>query len=790
VSRYYSPYASKDKPRRWLAVIAVLFALLVGVGVGVAASGGLDWFQRSPDDATETPRAVAAAKESETPAAGDAAPTATNEPVAEATEPAETQVATNTTEPDPTETPKPTATGTPADTPTPDAGPPGNAAERFVDTWSSGDYHALYQLISAESKTATTEQAFVERLEAINAEVGVTEVKVETKDGPDLDLNVPIRVSYKTGTVGDFAQDNTIHLVREGPDWRVEWTPSLIFSQLSDGCVDFIVESVRRGSILDRNGDPLAYDGTASVIGVVPAEFENETNEVKELSEIVGIKVADIKSMYAEADPGWFVPIKQYPTELDEATRSKIAELPGVALRSQTSRIYPLGKQAAHITGYVTRVTAEDLDSDPTGELAGLDWIGRAGIEAGANDLLTGQPGGRLMVVDCDYRAERTEIASRRAEEPRDVVLTIDKDFQIKVDEALGDVTGSAVVLDPRNGAVLALASHPAYDPNWFVTGMTGQDRNFINDEVKRPLLDRATEAAYPTGSIFKVITMSAAMHNLDYTGETPIDCPQEFSLPGTGQVWRDWTYEEGLGAQGMLTLHTGLVNSCNTVFYQIGAALDEQNENWLPDMAKAFGLGAPTGIPYFPEVSGTVPSPEWKLDKVGDYWARGDAVNMAIGQGFVEATPLQMANVYTSIANGGVLLQPFIVEFQKDPDGSQKRLGKRTKIRDLPLSGDQVDELQSALRDQASNSWGAGSVRVFGDFGWPIAGKTGTAQNQMTTEQKPHSWFAAFGPYGEQSTIASIVMVESAGEGITYAAPRTRQIYEAYLQTDLMNDD
>ena len=146
------------------------------------------------------------------------------------------------------------------------------------------------------------------------------------------------------------------------------------------------------------------------------------------------------------------------------------------------------------------------------------------------------------------------------------------------------------------------------------------------------------------------------------------------------------------------------------------------------------------------------------------------------------------MANAYTAIANGGTLLQPFIVEFQQNPDGSQKRIGKRTKIHDLPLSDDQVAEIQSALRDQTSNSWGAGSVRVFGDFQWPIAGKTGTAQNQMTVDQKPHSWFAAFGPYGEEATISSIVMVESSGEGVTFAAPRTRTIYEAYLKTDLMN--
>ena len=789
MSRYYSPYATKHNSRRWLPFLAVLLALVVGVGVGMAASGGFGWLSPENDDPTATTEVIVAAEDTSTTEADDPEQTSTAGAAPEATEePASTETPVPDS-PDPTNTPEPSATGTPENTSTPDAGPPETTAERFVETWSRGEYPALYAMLSTDAKAVIGEQAFVDRLEAINTEVGITEVKVETTAGPDLDLNIPIKVTYSTGTVGEFSQDNSIHLVREGPEWRVDWSPSLIFSQLGDGCVDFMVENVRRGSILDRNGEPLAYDGSASVIGVIPAQFEDEDAEVKALSKVVDIDADDIKEMYAESDPGWFVPIKQYPAQIDDATKSKISEIPGAALRSQSSRIYPLGKHAAHITGYVTRVSAEDIENDPTGELAGIDWIGRAGIEAGANDLLTGRPGGRLMVVDCDSRAERTQIASRRPQEPKDVILTVDKNFQIVVDEALGDVTGSAVVLDPRTGGVLALASHPAYDPNWFVSGMSGKDRDFINSEKERPLLDRAAEAAYPTGSIFKVITMAAAMRDLDYTGETQIDCPQEFSLPGTDQVWRDWTYEEGLGPQGMLNLHTGLVNSCNTVFYQIGAALDEQNEDWLPDMAKAFGLGAPTGIPYFPEVSGTVPSPEWKREVIGDFWARGDAVNMAIGQGFVEATPLQMANAYAAIANGGTLLQPFIVEFEQDPDGSQKRLGKRTEIDDLPLSDEQVAEIQSALRDQASNSWGAGSVRVFGDFGWPIAGKTGTAQNQATVEQKPHAWFAAFGPYGEEATIASIVMVESSGEGVTFAAPRTRTIYEAYLQTDLMEE-
>jgi penicillin-binding protein 2 len=298
---------------------------------------------------------------------------------------------------------------------------------------------------------------------------------------------------------------------------------------------------------------------------------------------------------------------------------------------------------------------------------------------------------------------------------------------------------------------------------------------------------DRATFERYPTGSIFKVITTAAAMHYLDYTGDTPIDCPASFSIGS--QTWSDWVVENGLSAQGQLTLHSGLVQSCNTVFYQIGAALDDLDPEALPDMTKAFGLGAKTGIPYFPEVAGVVPDPQWKLDTQDDGWATGDAVNLAIGQGYLEATPLQMANVYAAIANGGTLLQPYIVD-KTQVQGTQDvvQVGKRTVIRELPLTDAQIEELHSALREQTSNDRGVGSSKVFGDFDWPISGKTGTAQNGNENTDKPHSWFAAYGPGDEDDkpTIASCVLIESVGEGVTYAAPVTRNIYEWYVESDL----
>ncbi|MCC6790262.1 MAG: penicillin-binding protein 2 [Thermomicrobiales bacterium] len=804
MSHYHSIYATQQRrPSRWPWVLLVLLVIAISATTGALIAQGetpstiLDRVSGS-SSGERTPETNVAVLDEQPTATATTAPAPTSEPTPEpsATAPiASTDVEqASVDEAAPTEETvaevaslaSPSAGGSiPVEDPT----SPVEVVRAYGERWAAGDYGGLYDLLTDEAQATIPRQDFIDRYAAIQAEAGLLTVSVTVTGEASLDSRVPISVAFTSSKVGEIVEENSVQLAKVGDEWEIAWTPSLIFAELGDGCVDFTAESVRRGSILDRNGEPLAYDGTINVVGIVPGMLENENATISTLSKLIGMTTKEIKEKYQDGNPDWFMPVKTYPSEMDEKILNGIGQLQGVAVRTESARIYPLGAKAAHITGYVTRVTAEDMEADTEGTLAEDDWIGRAGLEAGAEELLTGTPGGRLSVVDCDTRVERSSIAERRAVPPQDIVLTIDKDFQIAVDDALGDVQGSAVIVDPRNGAILAMASHPAYDPNWFVMGFTDEDWAFVTNETKRPLLNRALEASYPTGSIFKVITTAAAMKDLGYTGETLIDCPQQWSIPGTDQIWKDWTFEEGLGAQGTLSLHWALVNSCNTVFYQIGNDLDKLDENALPAMAKAFGLGAPTDIPYLAEVSGIVPDPEWKQENLDDYWARGDAVNLSIGQGYLEATPLQMANAYAAIANNGKVLRPFIVEFTQDGDGSLTRVGKRRVLQELPLDNAQISEIQSALRDQTSNGSGSGSARVFGDFGWQIAGKTGTAQNQMTRDQKPHSWFAAFGPYGERATIASIVMVESSGEGVSFAAPRTRTIYEAYLQTNLAEE-
>lgn len=673
----------------------------------------------------------------------------------------------------------------PSASPAPAADPEEVAAE-WAAAWSAGDYDALYDHVATRVARTIDREAFIERYLAIAERAGLERVVAEVAGPPAPDGVVPLSVSFTSSLVGEFAQEVALPLVREDGGWKVAWVPGTIFAELGDSaCVHLDTVPVPRGSILDANGEPLAFDGTVERVGVVPGQIppEREATIVRELAELTGYPEASIRERYADLDPGWLVPIKDFPLEREEELLNVVGQLEGVSVQPVQARVYPLGAAAAHVTGYVAEVTAEQIEEDPSLEAGQV--VGQAGVEAGADDLLTGQPGLRLVAVECESRAELATIAERDPVEPADVVLTIDRGLQVATADALarqGDVRGSAVVLDPRDGSVLALASTPTYDPNGFVLGFAPRERQALQNEIKRPLLDRAAEAAYPTGSIFKAITFAAGMEHLEYRPDTVLDCPQTFSLSGASQVWEDWTVAEGLGPQGPMTLHQALVNSCNTVFYAIGRDLDRQDPDALPAMARGFGLGAQTGIPMFPEVGGTLPDPAWKLATFGDGWATGDAVNLAIGQGFLEATPLQMATAYAAIANGGDLLQPWLVARVLEPDGRVTQIGGRVTRGRVPASPDTIAALQAALRDQASNSWGAGSARVFADFAWPIAGKTGTGENKLTTGKKPHSWYAAFGPYGGEATIASAVAIESVGEGVSYAAPVTRAIYEAYV--------
>jgi len=654
---------------------------------------------------------------------------------------------------------------------------PAEVASAYVKLWSAGSYSDMYQLLSTTSKQVINQKDFVDRYTGINTEVGETSLTATVTGNVGANATrVPIHVVWQTGKAGEIKQDNVVTLVQDGSAWRVDWTPSMIFTDLGDGFVRWVPDVPQRGRILDRKGRPLASLGMITKVGVVPGEIKDEASLLQQLSKLLGMPQDQVKALYANGQPDWFMPIRSYPDNMDPNLVKQFQAIPGVELQKWPDRVYPAGPAAAQIVGYLSEVTADELkDLSKQGYGPG-DRIGRVGLEAWGEKYLAGKRGGRIVIVGPDG-SERQTIAEVKSAPADDIVTTIDLDVQLAAAQALGDKWGSVVVLDPSNGAILAMVSNPSYDPNQFILGMSDQQWTDLNDQTKRPLENRATQQAYPIGSTFKVVTMTAGMQSLGLTEQSTFSCPASFSLPGSSQKWHDWS----ANGQGTLTLHNALVQSCDTVFYQIAEQLDKKDQNILPNTAKAFGFGSPTGLQELPEVAGTVPDPEWKIQTVHDYWARGDAINLSIGQGYFLATPLQVADAYAAIANGGTLWTPYLVQEVKSIDGNAVYTAKPKERGKLPATPAQLAVIRSALAQvtTAANGTAAGLsiAKPFASETHSTAGKTGTAESDT---KDPHAWFAFFSP-AEGAKMAGVAMVEHGGEGGDVAAPIARQVIDGY---------
>lgn len=758
-----SPYAAPPKPPRWPWVFAAILLVAVIGATALLLNGQIDL---GDDDQQPTDLALV------TPTPEFAV--------------------------GPTQTPIPTPTPLSLEYPT-------ELAQEWATLWQNEDYAGMYRLVSAATRDNMTETAFVDKYTGIARVAGINKITVKLDGEVSESGFVPFTVTYDSALVGQLKEENELQMIQEISGWRVVWTPSLIFKDLgANGCINWTGDAFSRGRILDREGRVFAEDRPVSRVSIIPANVTDPGYVYPELARVLDMDQKEIESrVNASPNANWEVPLKDMPASEEINLLNAFSQMDGVNVHSATQRHYPYGSSAVHLVGYVTLATAEDIERDDS--ISEGQLVGRTGVEAGANDLLRGRPGGTLHAVECTSRAKRAEIASSPGEPPKDVYLTVDAEFNKQVDEALTTAItdidgpdnkkvkigerGAVVILDPETGAVLAMVSHPSFDPNGYITNnFSERDTKMLNDPVMLAWMNRGVDQSLPTGSIFKVITTAGAMHTLNYTNETLVDCPATFQLGNI--TFSDWVVDNNVPPQGLLTLHQALVNSCNTVFYGIGEDMDREDPYALPNMAKAFGLGQPVSMPYFPSsVSGIVPDPDWKLANQDDGWARGDAVNLSIGQGFSEATPLQMAVVYAAIANGGDVLVPYVVDKTQVAGEEPVQVGKREVRNKLPLTAEQIGWIQAALRAQTTDQYGYGSARLFGDFPYPISGKTGTAQNTRVNEgERPHSWFAAYAPLpNDGPELASIVMLENTGEGISYAGPVTKIIYQDWFTR---NDD
>jgi penicillin-binding protein 2 len=577
-----------------------------------------------------------------------------------------------------------------------------------------------------------------------------------------------------------------------------------------------------RGLILDRNGRVLVRNTIGESIELWPTDLPKNARARKEelvhLASITGLRLKVIERRIAQyaGDPLTPVVIRRGIHD-DQISYLKEHELefPGIELRQSYLRKYPHQSLAAHLLGYVGEITEKQLKAKRSQGYKLGDVIGQGGIEATYDTYLRGTAGSSQRTVDSRGRPTSAIEPKVTPRAGLTIRLTIDLRVQRAAEQALrygirvardngawAADGGAIVALDPRDGAVLAMASYPTYQPSVYVSRDPAKLAPLQNAKVAEkdnfPGLNRAMDVGYPPGSTWKPVTALAAMQEHVISPYTSLLCSPDYTI--AGQTFKNWDPN----VMNWITLPTAIAESCDTYFYQVGYdfyALPPNRGHPLQQWASRFGFGDETGIDVGPETTGLVPTPEWRCVHFGGppcrgyvdrIWKPGYSVQLAIGQGDLTVTPIQMARFYAMIANGGQLVTPHVVEDAEQPTNNPRTPAIKQSFAAQPPSPSGVDP--SALRVvqgglfEATHSAIGTSSGVFGAFPVPIAGKTGTAEKLVTVPGYPNalkfnqSWWCGYGPT-DHPTITVCAVIENGGHGGTAAAPAALKVFEAYFK-------
>ncbi|HVE76445.1 MAG TPA: penicillin-binding protein 2 [Actinomycetota bacterium] len=569
-----------------------------------------------------------------------------------------------------------------------------------------------------------------------------------------------------------------------------------------------------RGRILDRNGEVLVSIRPSRVVSVRPDQVVNRKETFQRLADLLGMTVEEIEERLKDKSvlPYTAIPIKEdVPKEAVVYIEENIDKFQGVLVEDRPIRIYPKGVIAPHLLGYVGEINSEQLELDRYRDYPPGSIIGKSGVEYAYEEYLRGTPGKRKISVDAAGRVIDAIEEERVEPVPGfDIVTSIDARAQTLVEESLADgietarkvfdeesqkkylaPAGGAVVLDPQSGEVIAMASYPFYDPGAFVGGISRAEFDALAQDPANPLFNRVTQAAHPPGSTFKIVTALAALQEGVATRGGKYDCPGSIRL--YDQTFRNWKSSDS----GAITLSEALIQSCNTVFDAFGAEFwkkDRDEPKILQNHARAMGFGARTGIeiggPF--ESRGRVPDQEWLIGMNRRFpalfpysdWLPGYTINMAIGQGDVLATPLQLGQAYSALASGGSVLQPHVGLRVMQGETVVKTVEPK-EIRKLTVDPANLDTIRRALEGVPSEGTARDAFAGFPLNSIPVAAKTGTAELQTKPPKQPYAWFAAYAPADDPQYVV-VVMLEEGGHGGETAAPIARRIFEGLFDLAL----
>ncbi len=540
----------------------------------------------------------------------------------------------------------------------------------------------------------------------------------------------------------------------------------------------------RRGLIFDRNGVLLASNTPSYSLNIVKEQVDDLEKTLILLRSLIAIDdddVAKFRERLQGRRPYQPVPLRFRLTEEEIAILAiNRFQLAGVDVDAELVRSYPHGELFAHPLGYVGRISEDEVKKLDPINYSGTHYMGKVGIERYYEDALHGSVG--YQNVETNARGRVLRILERTDPAPgQDIVLYLDATLQQVALDALGQNLGAVVAIDPQTGGVLAMVSNPGFDPNLFVAGISGPAYKALNESPQKPLYNRALQGQYPPGSTMKPIYALAGLNYGVVTPDTRISDPGWYQLPNDSRFYRDW--KKG-GHGGSVDLKQAVAESCDVYFYDLAHKL---NIDRMHDFAATFGIGAPTGIDNTNERSGLMPSRQWKRMARKAAWYPGETLSAGIGQGYVLATPLQLAVAAATMANRGMRFEPRLVS----KVGNQEvRAPAAPRLR--LTSEHDWDVVINAMEEVTEGAHGTAHA-ISKDALYHMAGKTGSAQvvgyaqgikydaSQVAKTQRDHALFIGFAPV-ENPQIAVAIIVENGEHGASTAAPIARKVFDAYL--------
>jgi penicillin-binding protein 2 len=537
-----------------------------------------------------------------------------------------------------------------------------------------------------------------------------------------------------------------------------------------------------RGNILDRNGEVLVSNAPSFSVAVVPQDVKDKNRLLETLTRHLHIERDEILERWEKGQGQ----AKYFPIVLASGISRDQLEyleenqlwLPGLDIEVKPVRQYPNGLLAAHLLGHLGEVTDQEMTEEKFGEYNIGDYVGKSGIERNCEGDLHGVNGGRQIEVDARGRFLRT-LSESRPMTGNSVVLTIDSKVQKAAEQAFGDKAGAAVVMDTRSGEILAFVSYPSFDPALFSGRMPPDKWKAYLQDKRHPLENKALTGQYPPGSTFKIVTALAALEAGIINAKTTFVCTGSYTVGN--RTFKCWNRH----GHGTVNLKKALRESCDVYFYHLAEQLGVDR---IARTAREFGFGEAMGVGLEGEKSGLIPTAEWKEKKYKTKWYKGETLPVAIGQGFVLATPIQLASMISTVANEGTVYRPHLVKRIIDPDGKVIReISPEVikKVNDTPAEFNLVKEGLLAVVNEPGGTGAAARL-----YEVKVAGKTGTSQvvklrdsrGEVPYEHRDHALFVAFAPY-EKPEVAVAVVIEHGEHGGAAAAPIAGRILRAYFE-------